>query len=279
MCETGHNGRFLCSNIHYCKPETLFMTDGHPDTHVLVVDDDDAIRDLLCDFLQDNQLITHQAANHAQMWQALERQLPDVIILDINMPQRSGIELCRELRESPKYRLLPIIMLTARTSSLDTIMGLETGADDYVAKPFEPLELLSRIRSVIRRARMHAENPGKTHHEEPADSGILRFIGFNEWTLDIQNRTLIDQSNTSIPLSNAEFKFLRFMLLHANRTLSRDQLMAEMHGREAGPFDRSIDLQISRLRQKLEVDTKSPSMIKTLRNEGYLLTADVRYLK
>lgn len=255
------------------------MTDGPPETHVLVVDDDDAIRDLLCDFLQDNQMITHQAADHTQMWQRLQTHKPDVIVLDINMPQRNGIELCRALRESPDYRLLPIIMLTARTSSLDTIMGLETGADDYVAKPFEPLELLSRIRSVIRRARMHAENPSHLSHEAPADSGVMRFISFNTWTLDIQNRTLIDQSNTSIPLSNAEFKFLRFMLLHANRTLSRDQLMEEMHGREAGPFDRSIDLQISRLRQKLEVDSKSPSMIKTLRNEGYLLTADVRYLK
>lgn len=254
------------------------MNDGHPHTHILVVDDDDGIRDLLCDFLQENQLTTHQAANHAQMWQVLQQQIPDVIILDINLPQRNGIELCRELRESPQYQLIPIIMLTARTSSLDTIMGLETGADDYVAKPFEPLELLSRIRSVIRRTRMLTENAHQLS-SEPAENGVLRYISFNEWTLDIHNRTLIDKQNTSVALSNAEFKFLRFMLLHANRTLSRDQLMEEMHGREAGPFDRSIDLQISRLRQKLEVDSKNPSMIKTLRNEGYLLTADVRYLK
>lgn len=253
------------------------MTETGHDIHVLVVDDDDAIRDLLCDFLQENQLSTHQAANHAQMWQVLQQTVPDVIILDINMPQRNGIELCRELRESPKYHSIPIIMLTARSSSLDTIMGLETGADDYVAKPFEPLELLSRIRSVIRRSRMAVENAGK--QTEELDNGILRQIAFNEWTLDIQNRTLIDKFNTSIPLSNAEFKFLRFMLLHANRPLSRDQLMEEMHGREAGPFDRSIDLQISRIRQKVEVDSKNPTVIKTLRNEGYLLTADVRYLK
>ncbi|MFD0912894.1 response regulator [Methylophilus luteus] len=253
------------------------MTETSHETHVLVVDDDDAIRDLLCDFLHENQLSTHQAANHAQMWQVLQQKVPDVVILDINMPQRNGIELCRELRESPKYHSIPIIMLTARSSSLDTIMGLETGADDYVAKPFEPLELLSRIRSVVRRSRMAAENSGK--HAEELDNGIMRFIAFNEWTLDIQNRTLIDKLNTSIPLSNAEFKFLRFMLLHANRPLSRDQLMEEMHGREAGPFDRSIDLQISRIRQKVEVDSKNPTVIKTLRNEGYLLTADVRYLK
>jgi two-component system, OmpR family, response regulator len=254
------------------------MTDTNHDTHVLVVDDDDAIRDLLCDFLHENQLTTHQAANHAQMWQVLQQKVPDVVILDINMPQRNGIELCRELRESPKYHRIPIIMLTARTSSLDTIVGLETGADDYVAKPFEPLELLSRIRSVVRRSRMAADTPGNQVSEE-LDNGILRYIAFNEWTLDIQNRTLLDKNNTSIPLSNAEFKFLRFMLLHANRALSRDQLMEEMHGREAGPFDRSIDLQISRLRQKIEVDSKNPTVIKTLRNEGYLLTADVRYLK
>lgn len=247
--------------------------------HVLVVDDDDSIRDLLCDFLQDNQLTTDQAAHHAQMWQALQTRIPDVVILDINMPQRNGIELCRELRESPKFRHLPIIMLTARTSSLDTIMGLETGADDYVAKPFEPLELLSRIRSVVRRSRMQADVAIAHQAAEKSENGLIRYIVFNQWTLDIQNRGLIDEHNTSIALSNAEFKFLRFMLLHANRILSRDQLMEEMHGREAGPFDRSIDLQISRIRQKIELDSKNPSIIKTLRNEGYLLTADVRYLK
>lgn len=254
------------------------MTDPNAAIHVLVVDDDEAIRDLLCDFLKDNQLTTDQAAHHAQMWQALQARTPDVVILDINMPQRNGIELCRELRESPKFRHLPIIMLTARSSSLDTIMGLETGADDYVAKPFEPLELLSRIRSVVRRSRMQVEG---TDHKanEKGESGLIRQIAFNQWTLDIQNRCLIDEHHTSIALSNAEFKFLRFMLLNANRILSRDQLMEEMHGREAGPFDRSIDLQVSRLRQKLESDSKNPSMIKTLRNEGYLLTADVRYLK
>ena len=255
------------------------MTDNNTTIHVLVVDDDDAIRDLLCDFLHDNQLTTDQAAHHAQMWQALQQRTPDVVILDINMPQRNGIELCRELRESPKYRHLPIIMLTARSSSLDTIMGLETGADDYVAKPFEPLELLSRIRSVVRRSRIQVESSGNAMLAEKHENSLIRYIAFNQWTLDIQNRSLIDANNTSIALSNAEFKFLRFMLLNANRILSRDQLMEEMHGREAGPFDRSIDLQISRLRQKVELDSKNPSMIKTLRNEGYLLTADVRYLK
>ena len=253
------------------------MTEHHSNIHVLVVDDDDAIRDLLCDFLHDNQLTTDQAAHHAQMWQVLQRRVPDIIVLDINMPQRNGIELCRELRESPQYQTLPIIMLTARTSSLDTIMGLETGADDYVAKPFEPLELLSRIRSVVRRSRMMQE-------AHPADislshDSMMRFIQFNDWTLDIQNRALINQQKVTIPLSNAEFKFIRFMLLNANRILSRDQLMEEMHGREAGPFDRSIDLQISRLRQKIEIDSKNPTMIKTLRNEGYLLTADVHYVQ
>jgi two-component system OmpR family response regulator len=277
MNKTGRHGRFCAQISPIKRRDKPVMTESSHDIHVLVVDDDDAIRDLLCDFLQENQLSTHQAANHAQMWQVLQQKIPDVVILDINMPQRNGIELCRELRESPKYHSIPIIMLTARTSSLDTIMGLETGADDYVAKPFEPLELLSRIRSVVRRSRMVAENTGK--HSEELDNGILRQIAFNEWTLDIQNRTLIDKFNTSIPLSNAEFKFLRFMLLHANRPLSRDQLMEEMHGREAGPFDRSIDLQISRIRQKIEVDSKNPTVIKTLRNEGYLLTADVHYLK
>ena len=257
------------------------MQDHMTDIHVLVVDDDDAIRDLLCDFLQDNQLSTQQAANHTELWQALQQRAPDVIVLDINMPQRNGIDCCRDLRADPQTRLIPIIMLTARSSSLDTIMGLETGADDYVAKPFEPLELLSRVRSVVRRARMHAEQGASLSGTTDAiqEASHVRLIRFNQWTLDLHNRTLINAQQTCIALSNAEFKFLRFMLLHANRTLSRDQLMEEMHGREAGPFDRSIDLQVSRLRQKLENDPKHPSMIKTLRNEGYLLTADVVYVK
>ncbi len=260
------------------------MQDPMTDIHVLVVDDDDAIRDLLCEFLQDNQLSTQQAANHTELWQALQQRSPDVIVLDINMPQRNGIDCCRDLRADPQTRLIPIIMLTARSSSLDTIMGLETGADDYVGKPFEPLELLSRIRSVVRRARMHAAQDSALVEMRATLDGLpepshLRLIRFNQWTLDLHNRTLIDAQNACIALSNAEFKFLRFMLLHANRTLSRDQLMEEMHGREAGPFDRSIDLQVSRLRQKLENDPKHPSMIKTLRNEGYLLTADVVYVK
>lgn len=243
------------------------------DIDVLVVDDDDAIRDLLCDFLTDHGLRTAQAAHHAQLWQALQNKLPDVIILDINMPQRNGIDLCRELRDHAQYQHLPIIMLTARSSALDTIVGLETGADDYVSKPFEPLELLSRIRSVVRRSRMRQDDPTKV-----GDKAHVRYIQFNQWQLDILNRCLIDQHHTIIALSNAEFKFLHFMLLNANRILSRDQLMEAMHGREAGPFDRSIDLQISRLRQKLELDAKQPTMIKTLRNEGYLLTADVKWL-
>lgn len=242
--------------------------------HVLVVDDDDAIRELLCDFLHDNGLTTEQAAHHAECWQRLQQRTPDVIILDINLPRQSGIDICRELRSSAKWATLPIIMLTARTSSLDTIMGLETGADDYVAKPFEPLELLSRIRSVVRRSQMHkTATPALPAHEEH-----YRYIAFNQWMLDIVNRSLLDAQHTNIALSSAEFKFLRFMLLHANRVLSRDQLMEEMHGREAGPFDRSIDLQISRLRQKIEPDHKHPRLIKTLRNEGYILTAEVKYL-
>lgn len=250
------------------------MTDHTSAIHVLVVDDDDAIRDLLCDFLQNNSITTQQAAHHGQIWQAIQQQVPDVIVLDINMPHRNGIEICREIRDSEKYSHLPIIMLTARTSSLDTIMGLETGADDYVCKPFEPLELLSRIRSLVRRSRMHHDS--SAHQQETT---IPRFIAFNDWKLDTLNRTLIDPHEAAITLSNAEYKFMRFMLINANRVLTRDQLMEEIHRREAGPFDRSIDLQISRLRQKIEPDSKNPSIIKTLRNEGYILTADVRYLK
>lgn len=249
------------------------MTDVGTEIAVLVMDDDDAIRELLCDFLTDHGLTATQAANENALMQTLASHRPDVLILDINMPQKNGIDICRDLRAHPEYQYLPIIMLTARTSALDSIVGLETGADDYVAKPFEPLALLSRIRSVVRRSRFSQQ----ARSQATPDTQVRR-IQFNQWQLDIVHRCLIDAADTRIVLSNAEFKFLYFMLQHANRVLSRDQLMEAMHGREAGPFDRSIDLQVSRLRQKIKDDVKQPQVIKTLRNAGYLLTADVSHI-
>jgi two-component system OmpR family response regulator len=240
------------------------IRDAQRQTNILIVDDDSDIRSLLSDFLEGNGLHAFQAANGVEMQQLLESERIDLLVLDLNLPGTNGLELCRELRTDSN---LPVIMLTAKTSSIDRIVGLETGADDYVCKPFEPLELLSRIRSVLRRTQATAA--GEEVSTEPVR---MRFSG---WQLDIISRHLINPRGVVVSISGAEFRLLKIFLDRPNRVLNRDQLMDLMHGRDAGPFDRSIDLQISRVRQKIEVDSKSPNIIKTVRNEGYILTTPV----
>jgi len=234
---------------------------------ILIVDDDNDIRTLLADFLERNGFLTLQAANGNAMQSILADKIIDLIVLDLSLPGKNGIELCKELRQ---HSNLPVIMLTARTTPIDRILGLETGADDYVCKPFEPLELVSRIRSVLRRSQATAH---ESSHYEPTK------IIFSGWILDLTARHLINEKNVVVSLSGAEFHMLKAFLDRPNRILSRDQLMDILRGRESGPFDRSIDLQISRLRQKIEADSKSPQIIKTVRNEGYVLTSEVKIEK
>jgi two-component system, OmpR family, response regulator len=234
-------------------------------TQVLIVDDDHDIRSLLSEFLQRNEVRAFQAADGAEMWAVLESESIDLIVLDLNLPGEDGLTLCRRLRD---YSHCPIIMLTAKTSPIDRIIGLETGADDYVCKPFEPLELLSRVRSVMRRAKLSAA--GANVVGEPVK------LFFSGWVLDLTSRHLLNPQGVVISLSGAEFRLLKIFLDRPNRILNRDQLMDILHGREASAFDRSIDLQISRLRQKIEQDSKTPEILKTVRNEGYILAAQVR---
>jgi two-component system OmpR family response regulator len=232
-------------------------------TNVLIVDDDADIRTLLADYLEGHFCQALQAADGEEMWKVLQRHHVDIVVLDLNLPGMDGLSLCRELRSRSN---LPVIMLTARSSSLDRVIGLETGADDYVCKPFEPLELLSRIRSVLRRSQsMSGNNPG-----EPKQ---IRFAG---WKLDITARHLVNPEGVIVSLSGAEFRLLTIFLDHPNRVLNRDQLMGLIQGRDATAFDRSIDLQVSRLRQKIEIDPKAPSIIKTVRNEGYVLSTPIK---
>jgi two-component system OmpR family response regulator len=232
-------------------------------TNVLIVDDDVDIRTLLADYLEGHSFHALQAGDGEEMWKALQRQHVDIVVLDLNLPGNDGLTLCRELRSRSS---LPVIMLTARSASLDRVIGLETGADDYVCKPFEPLELLSRIRSVLRRTQsMHGNNTS-----EPVK------IHFAGWILDITARHLVNPEGIIVSLSGAEFRLLKIFLDHPNRVLNRDQLMGLVQGRDATAFDRSIDLQVSRLRQKIEVDSKSPVIIKTLRNEGYVLATPTK---
>ncbi|VVE45437.1 DNA-binding response regulator [Pandoraea morbifera] len=230
-------------------------------TRVLVVDDDAQIRSLLCDCLADFGMTCMQAANGEEMHHVLGQSDIDIVVLDLMLPDSDGLTLCRELRTASD---IPIIMLTARGETTDRIVGLELGADDYVVKPFEPRELVARIQTILRRARAPARSAS-----EPKDE--RRFAG---WRLNLIGRHLIAPDNTVVPLSNAEFRLLNAFLSAPGRVLSREYLMDTARGKSIDAFDRSIDVQISRLRHKLREDIKEPRLLRTIRGEGYML--DVR---
>jgi two-component system OmpR family response regulator len=234
-----------------------------PQEHVLIVDDDAEIRNLLREYLQENGYRVTAAADGKGLWTALKTAQPDLIILDLMLPGDDGISLCRALRARSD---VPIIMLTARGGDADRILGLELGADDYVPKPFNPRELLARVKSVLRRAK---SLPPNLRREE---ARAFRFAG---WSLDVATRNLTSPEGVAIPLSGTEFRLLRIFLDHPNRVLTRDQLVELMMSREAGPFDRVLDVQISRLRHRLGEDAKEPAIIKTVRSQGYVLAAHV----
>ncbi|HYE36902.1 response regulator transcription factor [Methylocaldum sp.] len=231
--------------------------------HILVIDDDREIRMLVGDYLKQHGYRVSLAADGRQMREVLESSGIDLIVLDLMLPGQDGLSLCRDLRARSD---LPVLMLTARGEPIDRVLGLEMGADDYLAKPFEPRELLARIRNILRRARS-LPNRGVSDAAHR-----WRFAG---WTLDGQTRQLTSSQGVVVALSGAEYRLLQVFLTHPNRVLTRDQLMDLTRGREADPFDRSIDLRVSRLRQKLGDNARAPSLIKTLRNEGYVLAATV----
>jgi two-component system OmpR family response regulator len=231
--------------------------------HILIVDDDREISSLLAEYLEKNGYRTSTAEDGKVMRKTLDTARIDLIVLDLNLPGEDGLTLCRDLRSRSN---IPIVMLTARGEPVDRILGLEMGADDYLAKPFEPRELFARIRSVLRRSQ--ALPPDMQSNETKQ----MRFAG---WTMDFTARHLINPDGVVVALSGAEYRLLKIFLDHANRVLNRDQLLNLTHGRDADPFDRSIDLQISRLRQKLGEDARSPQIIKTVRNEGYVLATPV----
>lgn len=231
--------------------------------HILVVDDDTEIRSLLHEYLQKQGYRVNAVADGKGLRAAVATSHPDLIILDLMLPGEDGLTLCRELRAKSE---IPIIMLTARGDETDRIVGLEMGADDYVAKPFSPRELLARIKSVLRRARALPENL-KTE-----ESGLFRFAG---WTLDAATRNLISPQGVVVALSGTDFRLLKTFVDHPNRVLTRDQLIDLMLSRDAGPYDRAIDVQVSRLRQRLGEDAKEPAIIKTVRGQGYVFAAHV----
>jgi two-component system, OmpR family, response regulator len=235
----------------------------HP--HILVVDDHADIRDLLKRFLEQHGYRVSCARDGREMKKLLEHSTIQLIVLDLMLPGEDGLTLCRELRV---HSTIPIVMLTAMGEDMDRIIGLEMGADDYLAKPFNPRELLARIKAVLRRS-----GPS----EEPLiEESIARYY-FAQWQLDMARRELIDRAGISISLSTAEYDLLKVFLERPQRVLSRDQLLDLARGREAQAFDRAIDTQVSRLRRKLEQDAKNPELIKTVWGGGYLFAAEVTH--
>jgi two-component system OmpR family response regulator len=231
--------------------------------HILVVDDDRELRGLLSRFLTGNGFRVSVAQDAAAMTQTMSAARIDLIILDIMMPGEDGLSVCRRLRANGT---IPIIMLTAKGSEFDRVAGLEIGADDYLAKPFSIHELLARVRAVLRRAAMPI--PG-------SPAGARRVFEFAGWRLDVSRRELRSPANALVDLRAAEFDVLLALVEHPQRVLTRDQLLDLARGRSSDAFDRTIDLYISRLRRRLEADPKEPALIKTMRSEGYILTADV----
>jgi two-component system OmpR family response regulator len=234
--------------------------------HILIVDDDREIRDLLATYLDKNGLKATAVASGRQMRAVLAETPVDLVVLDLMMPGEDGLTLCRDIRAG-KHRNLPILMLTARGDESDRILGLEMGADDYLVKPFAARELLARIHSILRRARMLPPNLQVTE--------AATMLAFGDWRLDTGARHLLDGDDTVVALSGAEYRLLRAFLDHPQRVLNRDQLLNLTQGRDAEQFDRSIDLLISRLRQRLNDDARDPRYIKTLRSEGYVFSATV----
>jgi two-component system OmpR family response regulator len=234
--------------------------------HILVVDDHREIRDLLAKYLAKHGLRVSVAEGGAAMKRALKSAAIDLVVLDVMMPGEDGLSLCRHLRETTD---LPVILLTAMAEETDRVVGLEIGADDYVTKPFNPRELLARIKAVLRRV-----NSG------PRDVAAADAKGyrFGHWTFDVDRRELLDRSGVATALSTAEFRLLLAFVARPRMVLSREQLLDLTSGRAAQVFDRSIDNQVSRLRRKIEDDPKDPMLIKTVWGGGYLLSADVERL-
>jgi len=234
-----------------------------PVPHIAVVDDHRDIRDLVGKYLSQHGFRISLADNAGALRRILQRGAPDLVILDVMMPGEDGLSLCRHIRSTTD---IPIIFLTAMTEETDRIIGLELGADDYLTKPFNPRELLARIKAVLRR--VNSLPPRRTLQK-------AKSVSFSGWTLNIARRELIGSDGVAIPLSTAEFRLLMAFLDHAGLVLSRDQLLDLTVGKAAENFDRTIDNQVSRLRKKIEADPKSPVLIKTHWGGGYSFTAEI----
>ena len=236
-----------------------------PSDHILIVDDDREIRDLLSRFLVKHGYRVSTAADGREMRRAMADARIDLIVLDVMLPGETGLTLCGQVRATSK---VPIVMLTAVAEDTDRIIGLELGADDYLAKPFNPRELLARIRAVLRRVEERDGVPAAASEAAPA----LQFAG---WKLDLGRRILTNPSGQVVELSTGEYDLLVAFAERPQRVLSRDRLLDLAKGRAAVAFDRSIDVQVGRLRRKIEIDPAAPQFITTVRGGGYMFTPNV----
>jgi len=230
---------------------------------ILIVDDDEEIRALLGDYLRGAGFEARTAADGKGMRRALAYGAISLVVLDLMLPGEDGLSLCRAVRAEST---LPIIMLTARGAVVDRIIGIEMGCDDYLVKPFDPRELLARIRSVLRRS---GDHPAPAHHQRVSR---YRFAG---WVLEVSSRNLTDPEGMVVPLSGVEFRLLTALLSRPQRVLTRNQLMQATQRRDADPLDRGIDIRVSRLRQLLREDAREPALIRTVYGEGYMLAVEV----
>jgi two-component system phosphate regulon response regulator OmpR len=234
-----------------------------PSANILVVDDEPDLRQLLSDFLTANGFSVTEAADGTEMHARLAERFPDAVVLDLMLPGEDGLSLARELR---RISDVPILILSALGEEMDRVVGLEVGADDYLAKPFSPRELVARLRALLRRVRPHAG----------AASGLAPHAPdhrFGPFTLDVDGYRLM-RGDTEVPLTTAEFQLLRVFVAHPHRVLSRDDLIEKLKGYSRDAFDRSVDVRITRLRRKIETDPARPAFIRTVRAQGYLFNPD-----
>ncbi len=237
-------------------------------SHVLVVDDDLDLCNLVCEYLGQNDIRVTAVNSGKQMMEVIGREAIDLLLLDLRLPGEDGLRLARTVRESSR---MPIVILTGRSEEADRVMGLELGADDYVTKPFSPRELLARIRAVMRRSQMDPPAPGRDE--------TLRAYRFGGWELNVRLHRLKSPDGRSIEISRGEFSLLCALLSSPQRILTRDQLLelSRLHSTEV--YDRSIDVQILRLRRKIEVDPSQPQFIRTERGAGYFFDAPVKVMR
>lgn len=237
------------------------------DPHILVIDDDPDIRQLVVEYLGKNDMRVSVGSSGKEMFEIFDREAIDLVLLDLKLPGEDGMNLARQLRERAT---VPIVLLTGRNEEADRVMGLELGADDYVTKPFSPRELLARLRAVLRRYQVQATLPERDN--------TRRAFRFSGWELNLRTRRLLAPDGSSVELSNGEFSLLNALCRAPQRVLTRDQLLSMSRLHEAEVYDRTVDVQIRRLRLKIEPDQSKPVLIVTERGAGYRLASEVETL-